>query len=184
MQRRRRFVPFVPLLLAACGQAPERIQEGHPAARGAQGAPKVLFSGEVRLAPELADDAAASLFISARPAGMRMPVLSRKLQVGTFERATDGGSVARWELTEADKMGGLEMPVPERLELKFTYDPDGLVETFDGVEAVIVPVEPGQDRYSVDLHAGMPTPDEPPSALQGAPSGATLPPGHPPTGGR
>lgn len=163
-------------VLVACGEAPERIR--------AEDRPQVLFSGEIRLAPELADDAAASIFVSARPAGMRMPVLSRKLQVGTFERVTDGGAVARWELTEADKMGGLDMPVPERLELKFTYDPDGLVETFEGVEAVVVPVEPGRERYSVDLHAGMPAPEEPPSALQGGGTDGALPPGHPPTDGR
>ena len=78
------------------------------------------------------------------------------------------------------------MPVPDRLELKFSYDPDGMVETFEGVEALVVPVEEGLRVYSVELHADMPAPDEPPSALQGgaAPDQGELPPGHPPTDGR
>ena len=149
---------IAPLVLASCGERPVRVDQSPPN--------ETIFEGQVRLTGELAQKERGTLFVSARPVGSRMPILSRKFTLDDPAIIAAGGErVLEYELTREHFMGGTEFHLPPDVEIKITFDPDGIVETFDGVESVVVPATVGSPSPTALLHEGMPAPDEPPSSL-------------------
>jgi len=149
------------MLLASCGEPPQRMSNA-------------FFEGELRLTGELAQAESGYVFISARPRGVRSPLLARRYDVSSKDfKAKGDAKVLSYELTAADSMVGTEVTLPPNVELKAYFDPDGFVETKDGIEAIIVQCKPGERAYSMELRPGMPVPDEPPSSLPGPDSRPT-----------
>ena len=159
----------------SCGDAPERVDPNASQAEmpndanhgGAGHAPadsEPLFFGQVRLTGELAKVTEGRVFVYARQPGTRIPTLIQHLEIPFFEQ--DGeDKVQAYELTSSHTMGGMQMEIPDTLELKIYFDPDGLVDTREGQEEIIVPTVAGQKRYDVTLHDGMDSADTAPSAF-------------------
>ncbi len=71
-------------------------------------------------------------------------------------------------------MPGMTVELPEDIELKIEFDPDGIVDTKDGSEALVLPVSSGTTDIDVTLHPGMDKPIEAAPAVPeavGKPSG-------------
>jgi len=125
-----------------------------------------FFNGDVRLTGDLAEMRSGFLFVVAREHGKRAPILVRRYNLGDMSFRIDGADrVLPWELRREDFMGGVEMELPEKVELKISFDVDGDAGTTAGNETQIIPVQPGLRSYTAVLSRGMPVPDEPPSAL-------------------
>jgi hypothetical protein len=160
------------LLPLACGDPPVRVDrhEGLDSTTTTTSTdeedPVALFFGEVRLTGKLAQIDQGTVFVYARQPGTRIPTLIQHLNVPEFK--VDGDAkVHSYELTDAHTMGGMSVEIPENLELKIYYDPDGMVDTREGQEEIVLQTTPGQKRYDAELHDGMATSDDVPSAFPG-----------------
>ena len=160
------------LLPLACGDPPVRVDphEGLDSTTTTTSTdeedPVALFFGEVRLTGKLAQIDQGTVFVYARQPGTRIPTLIQHLNVPEFK--VDGDAkVHSYELTNAHTMGGMSVEIPENRELKIYYDPDGMGDTREGQEEIGLQTPPGQKRYDAELHDGMATSDEVPSAFPG-----------------
>jgi len=154
------------LLPLSCGDAPERVDphEGVDTQAAEQAPAVALYFGEVRLTGELAKVTEGTVYVYARQPGTRDPMLIENLPVQHFQADGDD-KVQGYQLTMGHTMGGMEVEIPENLELKIYYDPDGMVDTPEGQEVLILQTTPGEKRYDAVLHDGMQSADEAPSSL-------------------
>lgn len=137
----------------------------HEAIDKAHGEAQRLFAGEVRLLGGLASAREGVLWLYARQTGTRSPVLIRRYRMDDAAFRQEGEErVLAFELRSVDSMmPGMPVALPEQVELKIEYDPDGLVETKEGTEAVVLPVAAGTFDIAVSLRPGMEKPVEVPS---------------------
>jgi hypothetical protein len=139
----------------APGLPPEHppIGGGAPAAAG----PDVVFEGRAILGGELAHVDEGFLIVSVRAKGSKAPMRSYKSAVDD-PRATESAGetrIFRFRLDrDTDMMGGGEVPEGIPLELQVLYDPDGYVDSKEGQESAVVPVERGQGGIEIRLPAG------------------------------
>ena len=158
------------LLPLACGDPPERVDPHKgvetQTSTKSESEPVALFFGEVRLTGELAKVEEGTVFVYARQPGTRIPSLIQHLPVQLFKMDGDD-RVHSYELTSAHTMGGMDMEIPEHLELKIYFDPDGMVDTQEGQEVLVLQTTKGNKRYDAVLHTGMSSVDEAPSSLGG-----------------
>lgn len=139
------------------------LPPGHPPIDGGQGAGSLAgtamgmppggmealrFAGVVRLSGALAASDEGFVFVSVRPAGGGMPLFSRKYAVADASLEESGDRLLAFELDEAHTMGGV---APGVLELEARFDPDGFVDSREGIVTVRVPVEPGATDVEVVL---------------------------------
>jgi hypothetical protein len=140
---------------AAQGLPPDHpaIGGGAPAAAG----PDAVFEGRAILGGELAHVDEGFLIVSVRAKGSRAPMRSYKTAVDD-PRATESAGetrIFRFRLDrDTDMMGGGEVPEGIPLELQVLYDPDGYVDSKEGQESAVVPVERGQGGIEIRLPAG------------------------------
>lgn len=138
-------------LCAACGEAPQRVagpaspQQDLPA----------RFAGSVRLQGALAKLDSGSLFLIVRPPGSRVPSLARKYEIGDPAFSTDGAErQLRFALDERDSMFGEHAPMFDEMEVEARFDPDGIVDTDDGVVRASARARPGDREVSIVLTPG------------------------------
>jgi hypothetical protein len=168
-------VPLLGLLLAACGDPPQPVEEstspmsarggtatgtlppGHPPTqpRAADARSQdARFEGVVRLRGALAERESGFVFVSVMPEGSRMPIYSRKysLDEPAVGAAEDGERVLRFEL---DRRYALSTIPPGQLELNVRFDPDGIVDSKEPeVLDAAVPIEPNRTDVEVVLDPG------------------------------
>lgn len=142
---------------AGSGSTPGVLPEGHPPLDGgtapmasAQGE-DVRFAGVVRLQGELATRSEGYVFVSIKPAGVRMPSYSRKYSLADASPAEDGERVLPFELDRSNLMGGL---VPGDLVLEARFDPDGFVESREGVVVATTSAAPNDTSLEIVLAPG------------------------------
>ncbi len=133
------------------GGAHGGIHGGDYGAEEAEQGP-LTFGGVALLHGALGQDREGALFISLRPEAGGMPVLSHKLELGDarLEPAVDG--VRRVPFLIDDRhtmMAG--MPTAGRFQLEVRYDPDGIVDTRDGIVVERVPARRGSMDHRVEL---------------------------------
>jgi len=155
--------------LAACGDPPVPIGPagGVPASSGSPsaaatvaasesavaGSGETLFAGRVRLTGALAEESNGVINLVVRERGQRMPILLKRFTLDAPEIGDpeDGVRELRFELSSLDQMGGLGRALPEALEFRAAYDPDGIVETKEGMVTVEIPVKLGDRSIDVQL---------------------------------
>ncbi|HVS11677.1 MAG TPA: hypothetical protein VMS76_17550 [Planctomycetota bacterium] len=129
------------------------IGGGAPAAAG----PDAVFEGRVILSGELAHVDEGFLIVSVRAKGSKAPMRSYKTAVDDPRTTESAGETRIFHFRldrDTDMMGGGEVPEGIPLELQVLYDPDGYVESKEGQEIAVVPVERGQGGIEVRLPAG------------------------------
>lgn len=141
---------------AACFKAPERVSAAStPDTSPAASDGPARFAGRVTLKGDLATAQDGSLFLIVRVPGSRMPALTRKYEIGDPAFQVVGGErVLHFSLDERDDMGGAASPMVAEMELEARFDPDGFVDTSDGVVRTTVRVHPGEQELSIELPAG------------------------------
>lgn len=81
-----------------------------------------------------------------------MPALTRKYEIGDPAFGlSDGERVLHFSLDERDDMGGATTPMADEMELEARFDPDGFVETPEGVVRTLLRVHPGDEELSIVL---------------------------------
>jgi hypothetical protein len=153
-------------LLAGCGDPPVPLEPAGAAPATAATAPQppqageaavgsgdTLFAGRVRLTGALAEESRGVLNLVVRERGQRMPILLQRFTLDAPEISDPENGVRelRFELSSLDQMGGVGRALPEQLEFRAAYDPDGLVETKEGMVTVEVPVVLGDRSIDVQL---------------------------------
>ena len=150
------------VLLVACGDRPQRIGSGVPAASGPApvreaAAPPVRFAGTVVLEGDASVPDASAVFVSARRKGQRLPALSRRFGMKDPEWSMeDGNRVLRFRLTDQDDMGGFNTPLGAEMEVEALYAADGFINTTPGagedrVVKVAVPASPGDRDLEIRI---------------------------------
>jgi len=127
------------------------LPEGHPPIGGratVDAGDDVRFGGVVRLRGKLASAPEGYVFISVKPEGIRMPAFSRRYALADAEPAVDGVRRLPFDLDKTNMMGGL---VPGALVLEARFDPDGIVESREGVVTASVPTKVGDMAAEIDL---------------------------------
>lgn len=160
-------LPHAALLLVlactACGDRPERIEQGSatPSAPHAAPAPAAArFEGRIVLEGATEAPPAAAVFVSARRIGQRLPALSRKYDLAGGGWTKDGDKrILMFQLTDRDDMGGVASPMAAEMEIEARYDPDGFIDPSPGAqeEGVVrstVPASPGSKGIEVVLRLG------------------------------
>lgn len=139
--------------VAACFEAPERVSAASaPESPHAASDRPVRFAGRVTLNGDLASVQEGSLFLIVRSPGSRMPALTRKYEIGDPAFQLAGGQrVLHFSLDERDDMGGAAAPMAAEMELEVRFDPDGFVDTSEGVVRTAVRVQPGDQELSLEL---------------------------------
>jgi hypothetical protein len=114
------------------------------------------FSGKAILTGELAKKREGFVFVSVRPVGGRTPFLSYKVDLSkaTAPTLVDGEGGTRelhFVLNNSTSMmpGGVPKEVP--LELQVLFDPDGFVDTKDGVISAVAPAKSGDSDLVLTL---------------------------------
>jgi len=158
-------VSSVALLLAfgtACGPAPIPVNAGRALAAPPAHSPSVgqatsqtvdpRFAGHIRLRGSLASLEEGFLFASVMPEGVRMPCLSRKIDLSTARIERSGNeAIVPFSLDRAHIQGGL---VPGELVFQARFDPDGFVDTKEPeVSVATVPVQVGDMGIEIVLEA-------------------------------
>lgn len=146
-------VPLEPAGAAPLNQAAAPAPQAPRAGEAAVGAGDTLFAGRVRLTGALAEESRGVLNIVVRERGQRMPILLQRFTLDAPEIGdpVNGVRELRFELSSLDQMGGVGRAFPEQLEFRAAYDPDGLVETKEGMVTVEVPVALGDRSIDVQL---------------------------------
>lgn len=106
------------------------------------------FAGVVRLTGAMAASDEGFVFVSVKPAGSRTPIVSRKYAVAEATLTEDGERLLAFELDEAHTMSP---SAPGALVLEAWFDPDGYVDTREGMVTATVPIEPGASDAEVVL---------------------------------
>jgi hypothetical protein len=161
------------LLLAACGDAPQKVDPPPPAPRNAQahsaddghdhsaddghdhsapagGSPS--FSGVIVLKGPRAESDSGVLMVSLVSRGQRMPRMSYRLPLTGLPPAVDGERRIPFRLDEKSDM--LPGALPAELEgtpldLSVRFDQDGMVETREGDVTVASPVGWGAEGLEI-----------------------------------
>lgn len=117
----------LPFVLAACSEPPAAVLEDG-----------VLFAGQAVFADELAEIDSGAVFVNVfNQRGDRIPSYCRKYDVGDPAFQTQGDRVVlNFMLDQTHNMAGMGMPLGEDPQVEVRYDPDGAVETKDGVRSV------------------------------------------------
>lgn len=145
------------LVLSSCGEAPVHVDKAQSAPGGgavasSTSSKSVRFAGRVYLTGSLATAKSGSLFVIVRQPGSRVPSLTRKYEIADPAWSLqDDMRMLYFALDERDNMGGVGAPMNEHMELEVRYDPDGIIDTADGVEKTIVSVSPGDTELAVTL---------------------------------
>lgn len=123
--------------LTACGQPPE----------------PPMFAGRAILEGSLAEVDTGAVFVNVwNGPNDPMPALCRKYEIDDPAFHEEGGRlVLRFALDESHNMAGMGVPVGDDLDLEIRYDPDGAVDTKDGVESAWVAARPGDTAIEVSL---------------------------------
>jgi hypothetical protein len=134
----------VPVESASAPAAPAgQLPPGHPPIGGGAGPPAarsaadLRFSGVVRLRGALASTQEGYVMVSIKPEGIKMPVFSRKYALSEATPGEDGELRLAFQLDQDDMLGMLP---PGGLVLEARFDPDGMVESQEGVVVATVPV--------------------------------------------
>ena len=153
--------------VAGCGDPPEKISKPRPDAAGAaaahstvRAASPMLYKGKIVLAGTLADAKAGSVFVIVRQPRSKLPTLTRKYEIGDPLWTGSGGErVLYFSLDETHNMGGAASPPGEKMELEARFDPDGMIDTKDGIASSVVEVgASGATDVSVTLRSDAATP--------------------------
>lgn len=170
MLARRIAVPtLLALLLAACGDAPQKFEppapgsssaahgagDGHDhAAHAAAATGGPSWSGVIVLQGPRAESDTGVLMISLVSTGQRMPRMSYRIQLADQPPAVDGERRIPFRLDEQTDM--LPGPVAPELEgtplsLSVRFDKDGVVETREGDVTIAVPVGWGAEGLEIPI---------------------------------
>ena len=178
MHARRIAVPILPaLLLAACGDAPQKFEapppgaaaaahsaddghghgadDGHDhAARAPAATGSPSWSGVVVLKGPRAESKSGVLMISLVSTGERMPKMSYPIPLAGQPPAAGGERRIAFLLDDRSDL--LPGPVPAELEgtplsLSVRFDQDGMVETREGDVTVAVPVGWGAQDLEIAI---------------------------------
>jgi len=161
-----------PILLCACGDRPEQVApvagaqppggalsggESRPLerpgmGRGDQPPGHPLFAGEVILERALKNVQTGFLFVTVRAVDGRTPILARRYDVSQESSLTATGfKRVLFSLSLADGSATDPSEVPDDVVLDVWYDPDGKVETEEGVSRKPSPVRKGDVGLEVRL---------------------------------
>jgi hypothetical protein len=137
-------------LCAACGDAAVRTS-----ADGAASNLPARFAGTVHLQGELARVESGSLFLFAHPPGSSSPTLARKYEIGDPAFSDEGDEVQlRFALDERDRMVGGSAALFDEMEIEARFDPDGILDTSEGVVRASVRARPGDGELSIAVSSG------------------------------
>ncbi|MDP6763043.1 MAG: hypothetical protein QF903_05570 [Planctomycetota bacterium] len=150
---------IVPLLIAlacaSCGEKPVRVEEGGAPTQMPQGHPEIsaepLFAGAVVFEMDLKEVDSGYLFLNIRPEVHAPPLLSKRYEIATDTTRTENGyQQIVFDLSARDSMMG-PVEIPEKVVLEAWYDPDGMVETKEGVSRKPMTVHRGDLSLEVRL---------------------------------
>lgn len=146
-------VPVAPAGAAPQGSAAAPAAQAPMSAAAVEASGETLFAGRVRLTGALAEESRGVINIVVRERGQRMPILLKRFTLDAPEIGDpeDGVRELRFELSSLDQMGGQGRALPEALEFRAAYDPDGIVETKEGMLTVEIPVALGNRSIDVQL---------------------------------
>lgn len=145
LQPRLSFALLAIGLCAGCGEKPQRIGQGER-----KPALPARFAGNVHLEGALAQAQSGSLFLIVREPGSRVPSLTRKYEIGDPAFSVqDDVRVLHFALDERDNMGGVAVPMADDMEIEARFDPDGIVDTSEGVVRAAVHARPGEREISI-----------------------------------
>jgi hypothetical protein len=137
-------------LWVACGDAAERFAADPRAADL-----PARFGGSVQLQGALAEIESGSLFLFVSAPGSRSPTLARKYEIGDPAFSTDRDERRlRFALDERDCMIGASAPMFEEMEVEARFDPDGVLDTDEGVVRASVRARPGDGEISIAVPSG------------------------------
>lgn len=143
--------------LVACSEPPQPVGEGD-----------LLFAGRAVLADELAGIESGSVFVNVfNQRGDRIPSYSRKYELDDPAfRAGDEGLVLSFALDQTHNMVGMGMPLGDDPQIEVRYDPDGAVETKDGVRSAWTAARRGTTGIALvlDRNAVVPEPSSRPTS--------------------
>jgi hypothetical protein len=156
-------------LVVACGDEPERLAPGaKPAAASSQPAAPMprdvnphaaRFAGQISLRGTLTAAKEGCVFVSVWKKGdvgkpHVIPSYSKKYAMNDAGWASAGDlRVLHFTVDERDNLMGTAVPDGTELVLEARYDPDGNVDTKDGVESAQAPIRVGQTDFSIVLTA-------------------------------
>lgn len=139
----------------ASSSAPQPLPPNHPPLDAQPPVSGIDFhvQGVVRLRGDLATRDSGFVFVSVKPQGIVMPSYSRKYAYSdpAITSAADGERVLTFELDESHLQGGL---VPGEHVIEAMFDPDGYVDTKDGVIRRSMAVKPGDSGIEIVLDPG------------------------------
>ncbi|MAF66548.1 MAG: hypothetical protein CMJ84_12940 [Planctomycetes bacterium] len=150
---------ILPSLLAlaccACGEKPVKVTGGGGAAplppAHVEVSDEPLFAGAVVFEMALKEVDSGFLFLNIRPTVHAPPLLSRRYEVATDTSLTANGyKQIVFALSARDSMMG-PVEIPEEVVLEAWYDPDGMVETKEGVSRKPMTVHRGDLSLEVRL---------------------------------
>ncbi len=128
----------------ACGDSPPPVDSGSTADLPSR------FAGSVSLRGDLATVESGSLYVSVRPPGSRFASLARKYEIGDPAFAGAGDErLLRFSLDERDAMESVRAPMFEEMEVEARFDPDGVLDTMDGVVRSTVRARPGAREVAI-----------------------------------
>ncbi len=130
--------------------AASQLPPGHPPLDGApadDGSADARFAGTLRLRGELAAQREGFVMLSVKPEGVRMPCYSRKYAVAEAS-PEDGGLRLDFELGPESRMGKIP---PGGIVLEARFDPDGMVESKEGVVLATMPIQVGATDAEIVL---------------------------------
>jgi hypothetical protein len=166
MHARPILVPtLLALLLAACGDAPQKIDAPAPAAHSADdghdhsthattSAETPTFSGVIVLKGPRAESDTGVLMVSLVSRGQRMPRMSYRLPLSGQPPAVDGERRIPFRLDQGTDMLKSGLPAELQgtpLDLSVRFDQDGMVETREGDVTVAVPVGWGAEGLEIPI---------------------------------
>lgn len=174
MHARRTALPILlACLLAACGDAPQKIDAPAPAAHSAgdghghsaddghdHSTPastpveSPTFSGVIVLKGPRAESDKGVLMVSLVSRGQRMPRMTYYLPLAGQPQAADGERRIPFRLDQSTDMLRSGLPAELKgtpLDLSVRFDQDGMVETCEGDVTVAVPVGWGAEGLEIPI---------------------------------
>jgi len=126
-------------LSTACSEPPQSVADDKP-----------YFAGQAVFTDELADIDQGVVFVNVfNQRGDRIPALCRRYDLDDPAfREGNAGLVLNFELDETHNMVGMGVPLGDKPQVEIRYDPDGAVETKDGVRSAWIAASSGD----ADLH--------------------------------
>lgn len=152
----RALAVLVALACCACGEKPVKVTGPSrtapmPPAPLEEVSDEPLFAGAVIFEMALKEVDSGYLFLNIRPTIHEPPLLSRRYEVATdTTRTANGYKQIVFALSARDSMMGT-VEIPAKVVLEAWYDPDGLVETKEGVSRKPMTVHRGDLSLDVRL---------------------------------